>query len=390
MKFLMYGAGSIGRGFIGPLFARAGYSVVFVDINTAVVEAMNRRRQYHYTVAATPPYDLSVEGVSCIDGRERAAVVEEIAGCELMATSLGAAALQKLAPIIAEGFALRMKNDAGPLNLIICENLKDSSHILRGWLAEALDQDTRALLNTHCGLIEAAIGRMIPQASANAADPLHITVEEYGFLPVDSAAFVGPPPQVEGLVPFSPFAFYEERKLYLHNMSHAICAYLGQRAGYEMIWEAVGDLNVRFFVQGAMVESAAMLSAKHSQPFQVVFDHADDLLMRFANAALGDICERVGRDPMRKLAAGDRLAGAMSECKKHSILPVFVALGYAAALRTLTREPAEAAKIARETGCLSEDLIALVMEMSACLELPTAELLAKIDGLKKSHRGNTF
>ena len=32
------------------------------------------------------------------------------------------------------------------------------------------------------------------------------------------------------MVPFEPFDFYIKRKLYVHNMGHATCAYLG---GYE-------------------------------------------------------------------------------------------------------------------------------------------------------------
>ena len=32
-KFVMYGAGNIGRGFIGQTFSKSGYEVVFVDVN---------------------------------------------------------------------------------------------------------------------------------------------------------------------------------------------------------------------------------------------------------------------------------------------------------------------------------------------------------------------
>ena len=32
MKAIMYGAGNIGRGFIGALFAQSGYDVSFIDV----------------------------------------------------------------------------------------------------------------------------------------------------------------------------------------------------------------------------------------------------------------------------------------------------------------------------------------------------------------------
>ena len=388
MKFLMYGAGSIGRGFIGPLFARAGYKVVFVDINPAVINALNSRGSYFYTIAAQPPYDVPVTGVSCVDGHNKQAVLEQIASCDLMATSLGTTALQKLAPIIAEGFSLRMKNSGHPLNILICENLKDSAHILRGWMAEELKCEDATLLDKKCGLIETAIGRMVPVAAPNDDDPLHVTVEEYGFLPVDKDAFVGEIPKVEGLVPYSPFAFYEERKLYLHNMGHAICAYLGKRQGYETISQAIQDFSVRFFVQSAMTEASAMLSTKYNIPFAKIFDHAEDLLLRFGNAALGDTCERVGRDPMRKLQAGDRLAGAMEQCLKTGVYPVYITLGYAAALRSVTDDAKQAVAIAGEVGGLPEDLAGLVNELFLAANLSTQELLQLAEGKKKEFRGD--
>ena len=388
MKFLMYGAGSIGRGFIGPLFAHAGYEVVFIDIDRAVINAFNDRKSYHYTIAADPPYDVPVDKVCCIDGLDTQAVLEQIASCDLMATSLGADVLQKLAPVIAQGFALRMKRSAKPLDIIICENLKNSAEILRSWMAEALQPEDKALLNKNCGLVEAAIGRMVPLTSPDADDPLHVTVEEYSFLPVDKDAFMGELPKVKGLVPHSPFAFYEERKLYLHNMGHAICAYLGKLQGHETISQAIQDFSIRFFVQNAMTESSAMLSAKYSVPFNKIFDHTEDLLLRFGNKALGDTCLRVTRDPLRKLQSGDRLAGAMEQCAKLGINPVYIALGYAAALRSVTDDAKQAAAICRETGGLSKNLAELVDKLFLATNLPPQELLKVVECMKKELRGD--
>jgi len=384
----MYGAGSIGRGFIGPLFAHADYEVVFVDIEPAVINALNSQNSYHYTIAAEIPRDISVPGVRCIDGQDKQAVLEEIASCDIMATSLGASVLQKLVPIIAEGFSLRMKRSGRPLNILICENLKNSAHLLRGWLAQVLPHNERILLNEKCGLIETAIGRMVPVATPNANNPLHVIVEEYSFLPVDKDAFVGELPKVERMIPYSPFAFYEERKLYLHNMGHAICAYLGMKQGHKTISQAIQDFSVRFFVQSAMTESSAMLSIKYDIPFHKIHDHAEDLLLRFGNAALGDTCERVGRDPMRKLQTGDRLAGAMEQCSKLGVYPVYIALGYAVALRSITDDAEKAMAISKEVGGLPGDLAKLVDKIFPATILSMQELLQIVEGMKKEFRGN--
>ena len=388
MKFLMYGAGGIGRGFIGPLFAKAGYEVVFVDINRQIIDALNSRNSYHYTVACRPAYNIPVTGVRGVDGADEPAVLGEIADCDLMAVSLGAPALEKVAPIISKGFSLRMKHSGRPLNLLICENLKDAARLLRGWLKDAMPEEDRALFDEKCGLIETAIGRMVPAAPPGQDDPLHVTVEEYDFLPVDKAAFVGEPPELQELVPYTPFVFYEERKLYLHNMGHAVCAYFGMRQGHETIAEAVRDLSVRILVQSAMTEAAAMLSAKYRMPFAQIFDHAEDLLLRFRNAALGDTCERAARDPIRKLAAGDRLAGTLCQCWEHAVYPVYVALGYASALRYIKNRAEEAEAITMETGRLGKAQTELVMKLFTALDLPMPELLNTVESLKKEFRGN--
>lgn len=388
MEFLMYGAGSIGRGFIGPLFAKAGYEVVFVDIDRRVVDALNAANCYRYTIAADPPYDEVVGNVRAIDGADERAVLGAIASCDLMATALGAAVLQKVAPLIARGFSQRMKTGGAPLNILICENLKDAPLLLREWLVKNLPEAEIPLLDKNCGLVETAIGRMIPPGARSGDDPLHLTVEEYGFLPADKDAFIGEPPKLQTLIPYSPFAFYEERKLYMHNMGHAVCAYLGLRYGCETMGQAMSDLAIRLITQSAMTESAAMLSLKFGVPFAKIYDHAEDLMLRFGSAALGDTCERVGRDPMRKLRAGDRLAGALAQCREHGVHPVYIALGYAAALYNVTADAARAGELARTEGRLDDDAVKLVMKLFNAMPLPAQELFATAEKLKKELRGS--
>ena len=349
MNFVMYGAGNIGRGFIGPMFAGAGYDVTFIDIDGEIIAELNRRGEYKCDIACEEPRSVTIRGVIGIDGRDSGAVVDAISRCDLMAVSLGAAALERVAPLIAKGLLKRWSGYNRPLNILICENLKNSAKLLYGWISDALPPPDRFKLVLGCGFIEAAIGRMAPGAAPgtvqNDDDILRLTVEEYGFLPVDKDGFIGNIPDVPGLVAHSPFAFYEDRKLYLHNMSHAVCAYLGLLRGHEYIWQAIGDPVIRLATQSAMVESASMLSTRYKTAFQTVFDHAEDLLLRYANRSLGDTCQRVCRDPKRKLAAGDRLAGTLSLCESEGIHPVYIAVGFAAALITQAADPVGAAEL---------------------------------------------
>jgi mannitol-1-phosphate 5-dehydrogenase len=142
---------------------------------------------------------------------------------------------------------------------------------------------------------------MIPVQTDEMKDgePMRICTERYGYLPVDKAAFKGELPQLKNIVPYEPFDFYIKRKLFVHNLGHATCAYLGNYLGLNYIYEAIDDPNVRIIVQNAMLESAAALSGKYGADLAKLQLHITDLLHRFTNTALGDTCARVGGDPQR-------------------------------------------------------------------------------------------
>ena len=44
MKAVMYGAGNIGRGFIAQRFYLSGYHTTFIDVNTDVVNEINKKQ----------------------------------------------------------------------------------------------------------------------------------------------------------------------------------------------------------------------------------------------------------------------------------------------------------------------------------------------------------
>jgi len=64
---------------------------------------------------------------------------------------------------------------------------------------------------------------------------LKIWVEPYARLPVDKEAFICEIPHLNGLEPFSPFGYYIKRKLFIHNLGHSMCPFLGWQKGYDYI-----------------------------------------------------------------------------------------------------------------------------------------------------------
>ena len=233
MKAVMYGAGSIGRGFIGALFSEIGYEVVFIDVNDDVIHLINKEKTYPQIIMNEEQPVHWIKNIRAVDGKDPEAVSNEIADADIMATALGAAVLEKVAPVIAQGLLKRWeKESSNTLDILICENLMDADILLRDYLLKALPEDKHALFEKNVGLVETSIGRMVPPADPDLIPedehPLAVRVEPYDFLPVDKAAFKGMIPEYKKIIPYEPFHYYLERKLYVHNMAHVTTAFLGQ------------------------------------------------------------------------------------------------------------------------------------------------------------------
>ena len=341
MKAVMYGGGNIGRGFIGALLSQSGYEVTFIDVAEPVVKALSENHQYPVRYVSTDGHeDVMIENVTAVNGNDQEAASEAIASCDIMATAVGARILKFIVGNIVAGLRKRWARTDKPLNIIICENLMDANKVLEGMLKEQLTDEEKKIFDERVGLVEASIGRMVPVQTDEMkdGDPMRVCVERYGFLPTDKAAFKGEVPEIKNMVPFEPFDFYIKRKLYIHNMGHATCAYLGDVLGLPYIYQSIDVPEVRILVQNAMTESAMALSKKYGVALEEIMLHITDLLHRFTNAALKDTCQRVGGDPGRKLSPDDRLIGSSSLALQQGVIPAYIAVGAAAGLRRYINE----------------------------------------------------
>ena len=323
-KAVMYGAGNIGRGFIGKVFSESGYEVCFLDISQPLIDEINRRGEYNVRiVSGDTAVDETVVNVRAVNGATEQAV-EEIVSCDAMATAVGVNALPKLAPVIAKAVIARMEGGLKPLDIILCENQLECDVLMRGWIYEHLTDEQRRWADDNLGLVEASIGRMVPSLppELRAIDPLLICVEPYADLPVDKHGFKGEIPPLKGLIPYAPFSYCIRRKLFIHNGGHAACAYLGWLKGCQYIWQAIADPDVYAATRAYMLACAQALVAEFGESHRAdVEGNVEDLLSRFGNKALGDTIARVGGDPVRKLRRNDRIIGAALYCMEQGVDP---------------------------------------------------------------------
>lgn len=360
MKAVMYGAGNIGRGFIGQLLSESGYDVSFIDVNMQVIDAINERGEYTVEILENESNrEVKVKNVYGVNGMDADAVAQAIADADVMATAVGVNVLPRIAGNIAKGLQMRwQKGKKTPFNIIICENLIGADAFLTEKVKENLSAEECEQFDKLIGMVEASIGRMVPLQTPEMTkdDVLRVCVEPYCNLIVDKDAFKGEIPPIENMSAYPKFQLYIERKLFIHNMGHSMTAYFGNLKGYEYIWQAIEDAEIRAMVLHGMMASAVALAEKYDVPVDSLYDHVGDLLYRFTNRKLGDTVFRVGRDLKRKLSPDDRLVGAMRTCKEIGIKPVFQYAAIAAAMR---------------------------FEMDETSKLSPEEILTQISGLEK-------
>lgn len=373
-KAVMFGAGKIGRGFIGQKMHNSGYGVSFLDAVPALVDALNAAGSYHVYVVSNE--GESVEQVSGFEAllASSAPAADRIAQCDLLCTAVGVPNLEDAARTLACGLEQRAAASGAPLNIIMAENQLGVEKIMRQLLSQFLSSKARSWADANLGIVAASIERMVPDADEDhrRRDPLGIVCESYSQLPIDADAVVGEMPALEGLAPSSPFSCQEKRKLFMHNMAHALCAYLGYLRGCRWIWQTVEHDDIRAAADRALSAVAAALHDEYGVPAAELDAYSHSLLDRFANRALGDTVARVGADPLRKLRPNDRLVGAALYVRSRGGDTRPFAGAIAAALSF--DEPADPAAAALRQQL---DELGPVAVMTAKLGLPPGDPLAE-------------
>jgi mannitol-1-phosphate 5-dehydrogenase len=315
-KLVLFGAGKIGRSFIGQLFSRGGYTVVFIDVFKPVIDELNLRRNYNVVIKSEEESVINIQNVRGVFAGDEEKVFEEIATARIVAVSVGLNGLKSIIPLIAKGLIKRYETiGASPLDIIIAENLRNAAEFMNNALKEYLPEGYP--LGERVGLIETSIGKMVPIMLKRdmETDILQVFAEPYNTLILDKLAFKNPIPEIEGLAPKENMKAWVDRKLFIHNLGHATAAYLGylSHPTSTFLYEVLSDSKLKETVRNTMLQAADILFKKYPEEFTVesLTEHIDDLLKRFQNKALGDTIFRVGCDLQRKLGAEDRLAGAI-------------------------------------------------------------------------------
>jgi len=321
-KALHFGAGNIGRGFIGPLLIESDYHVVFVDIDKDIIDELNEQTSYHVHIIGSEGRSRHISSFSGVLSHSDD-VIHELAdpSVRIVTTAVGVGVLAKLSSTIARGLQARRKADAGPLNIIACENMVRQTTELSRWVDQHLSPEDKPWVDQHIGFASCSVDRIVPPGEPT-RNSLDVHVEEFHEWIVDEDALRAPiVPKVKGMDLTGDLDAYVERKIFTLNCGHAIAAYLGYIKRYTTVDEAIQDPQIYSVVRGAMEEGGAALVKKHNFDSAAHAAYIESILKRIADRNLADAVVRVGRQPLRKLAPTDRLVGPANLARMYG-LPV--------------------------------------------------------------------
>ena len=344
MKAVHFGAGNIGRGFVGLLLHQAGYELVFADVAEDLISQLAAADSYDVHEVGENPTVRTVDNFRALNsGTQEANVVAEIATADVVTTAVGPHILKFVAPVIAKGIAARPAGMA-PLQVMACENAINATGILRDEVAAQWDS-AAGELESAAVFANTAVDRIVPNQEPGKG--LDVTVETFYEWVIDRTPFGGNAPVIPGATFVDNLEPYIERKLFTVNTGHASAAYFGFEAGLGKISEAMADQDVAADVRAVLDETKELLIHKHGFNREEQEAYVEKILGRFTNPHLPDTVNRVGRAPLRKLSRHERFIGPAAELAERGIVPEALLGAIAAALRFNDPADAEATELAQ-------------------------------------------
>ena len=349
MKALHFGAGNIGRGFIGKLLADSGVEVIFADVNEKVIDQLKAQRSYHVKIVGDSINTVeNVTNITGVNSKDENAVIDLFKNVDLVTTAVGPNVLKIIARTIAKGLIARFAaGNNMPLNIIACENMVRGTTFLKEQVFTHLTPEQQAEAEKLVGFVDSAVDRIVPPVQADESDPLLVTVEEFSEWIVDETQFKGQIPAIGGMEKTNNLMAFVERKLFTLNTGHATTSYFGKLKGYRFVKESIEDEGIKADVKATMQESGAVLIKRYGFDPQAHAAYIEKILKRFANPFLVDDVDRVGREPLRKLSYSDRLIKPLRGTLEYGLPNQHLINAIAAALAYRNEQDLQALELAK-------------------------------------------
>ena len=345
MKALIFGAGNIGRGFIGQILKVNCYDLIFADISDKIIDEINLKREYNVYFASNDEKSIRISDVIGIHNlKDMERLKEAIRIADLITTSVGPNILPIIAKTISDGIKERLsKENIEFFNIMACENAIGATDTLKKNLYLHLDEEEKVKAEKYIGFPNSAVDRIVPiQKNENILD---VTVEPYHEWVVEADKFRGNFKPIKGVEYKKDLKPYIERKLFTVNTGHATTAYIGNAFGYKTIIEAMDDEKIEEMVLGVLKETSEYLIESFKFREEEQRKYVNTIINRFKNPHISDDIIRVARAPIRKISANERFIYPAQQLIKMGKIPYNLAKAISYILKYINPEDKESIEL---------------------------------------------
>ncbi|KFN92682.1 mannitol-1-phosphate 5-dehydrogenase [Tetragenococcus muriaticus] len=362
MKATHFGAGNIGRGFIGEILHENGFAIDFVDINETIIDALRKRNSYEIELAAQEKTHITVDQVTGLNNqKEPDAVIDSVATSDIITTAIGPNVLPIIAELIAKGIQKRrQEGNQTPTDVIACENMIGGSQILLEKVRTYLTEEDLTYVENTVGFPNAAVDRIVPIQQHE--DPLFVSVEPFCEWLVDDTQSKAKQIRLDNVGYVSDLAPYIERKLFSVNTGHATTAYTGAHYNYQTIGEAIADERVLNQLKAVLKETGDLLINKWDFPREKHEQYIEKIVERFKNPYISDDVSRVARTPIRKLGYDERFIRPIREAKTYGLS--YQALVDVVAMILQYDEPSDEESVRLQEMLKEKDLTEVIQDVT--------------------------
>ena len=314
-----FGAGNIGRGFIGEILFKNGFHIDFVDVNNQIIHALNEKSKYEIEIAQEGQPRIEIANVAGINSKEHPEqVIEAIQKADIITTAIGPNILPFIAELLAKGIeARRVAGNTQALDVMACENMIGGSQFLYQEVKKYLSPEGLTFAENYIGFPNAAVDRIVPAQSHE--DPLFVVVEPFNEWVVETKRLKNPDLRLEYVHYEEDLEPFIERKLFSVNSGHATSAYIGAHYGAKTILEALQNPDIKSQIEAVLAEIRNLLIAKWNFDKKELENYHKVIIERFENPFIVDDVSRVARTPIRKLGYNERFIRPIRELKERGL-----------------------------------------------------------------------
>lgn len=329
MKAVQFGAGNIGRGFIGDILFESGYEITFIDVADEIIEGINASGSYDLYLIDHQYKKKVISGVRAVSSvKQEEQAVKAILEADVITTSVWANNLPRIAPVLAKGLKARLDAGRPRINVLACENAMFGTQILKQAMIDCDVEITEAELNRAGAYPNTAVDRVV--LGTNKDGKMAVNIADYHELAVEETKLVDPE-----IHPIKDARYTDnlqkflERKLYVINCGHAWAGYIGYVHGYKSARDVFMDPELVDGVKKAMTEAAELIYRKYDFSHDEMMEYVDFGVKRYQAEGVDYEVSMVTRSPIRKLNADDRMAGPCIQCEEMGLSNEYLMRGLA-------------------------------------------------------------